>query len=121
MGMLSMLGDRINMDSKRHEIIAGNIANAQTPGYLAKDLAKKSHFGDLLSLSKTSVAHLSGSSLNNNGALVRDRDDNSLSSLDGNNVDLDKERGLMAQNALDLEAHVRFATHYLRQQQAAAS
>jgi hypothetical protein len=30
---------------------------------------------------------------------------------------LEKERALLAQNALDLQAQMRFATHYLRQKQ----
>ena len=120
MGMLSNVEQRIGYNAKRHEILAGNIANAQTPGYAAKDLKNTGTFGGALAMVKTNSAHLVRMSASE-GVEVRVAKSGSLPSLDGNTVDLDLERGLMAQNALDLEAQIRFATHYLRQQQTAAT
>lgn len=118
MDMLGAVGDRMMVDSKRHEVLAGNIANAQTPGYMARDVGS-SGFGKALAVAVTNKAHLSVGGPA--GARVGAREERAeMASMDGNNVDLDKERALVAQNALDFEAQIRFANHYLRQQQIVA-
>lgn len=118
MDMLNAIAARMEFDSKRHEVLAGNIANAQTPGYLPRDVISRG-FSASLALATTHESHLRGAGLD--GVQVQARPGSpDLAALDGNGVDLDQERGLLAQNALDLEAQIRFATHYLRQQQIAA-
>lgn len=120
MDMLGAIGARMMLDSKRHEILAGNIANAQTPGYMAKDVVSSS-FGHALGVAVTNKAHLSQDRGASTAAWSSVRAEPAeMASMDGNNVDLDKERGLVAQNALDFEAQIRFANHYLRQQQIVA-
>lgn len=119
MNMLGVIAARMEFASKRHEVLAGNIANAQTPGYTPKDVVS-SVFAASLALAQTHVGHLVGASSGINYVTNR-QGTPALPSLDGNGVDLDQERGLIVQNALDLETQARFATHYLRQQQAAAS
>jgi flagellar basal-body rod protein FlgB len=119
MDMLGKIASRMMLDSRRHEVLAGNIANAQTPGYKAKDVIS-SEFGQVMAMAVTSSGHQSGGgAAGAAGAAVRQGPDE-MATLDGNNVDLDQERALVAQNALDFEAQIRFANHYLRQQQAAA-
>lgn len=114
---LDAIGDRIAFGVKRHQVLAGNVANAQTPGYKAKDVLAMGGFAAELAV--TSSGHIRSSQSVVNAVVQRDQ--SSLSSLDGNNVDLDQERGLLVQNALTLEAQMRFATHYIRQMQTAAS
>ncbi len=80
---------------RRHELLAENVANADTPGFRAHDLS----FAHELSLAQ----------------LVRSRPDGSLAAaldlrlvdapdgparLDGNDVDIDKEMVRMTQNAV---------------------
>ena len=120
MDMLDQIGQRMMFDAKRHEVLAGNVANAQTPGYLPKDLTSSS-FSGAMQLARTNAAHLSVASAAAEGAIQIRPNSSSTPSLDGNGVDLDQERGLLASNAMDLEAQMRFATHYLRQMQTAAS
>lgn len=117
MDMLDSVAQRMFLGTKRHAVIAGNIANAQTPGYIPKDV-EASGFGSLLSLANSNVRHLPVLGSGGSGVVNRPGDVD-MASLDGNKVDLDKERGLMAMNALDVEAQIRFANHYLRQKQIA--
>ena len=119
MDMLDSIAQKMWHDVRRHAVLAGNIANAQTPGYMPKDVTSSS-FGAALDMATTHSGHLRGSSGMGSSA-VTVRPGSSSSSLDGNGVDLDEERGLIAENALDLEAQMRFATHYLRQWQTAVS
>lgn len=118
MDMLAAVGARMMSDSKRHEVLAGNIANAQTPGYMAKDVIT-SGFGSAMRLATTQAGHLGGRSGASSAVAVRGGIDE-MATMDGNNVDLDMERALVAQNALDFEAQIRFANHYLRLEQIAA-
>jgi flagellar basal-body rod protein FlgB len=116
MDILDSIGAKMAFGFKRHEVLAGNIANAQTPGYIPKDVTSSASFAGALALARTSSGHLSAGDsgphvVSNRAAGVE------LASLDGNGVDLEKERALLAQNALDLQAQMRFATHYLRQKQ----
>ncbi len=37
--VVSLMEDRLNINSKRQELLASNIANLDTPGYVAKDLS----------------------------------------------------------------------------------
>ena len=69
--------------SKRQTVIASNIANVDTPGYRTRDLAQPSSFGDALQDSIRSVEVATGRTQN-----------------DGNNVDLDREARLLAENTL---------------------
>lgn len=120
MDMLSAIATRMDFASKRHEVLAGNVANAQTPGYMPKDVIS-SGFASSLALAKTNAAHLGLAGSGATGQVRIRPGTPDLPSLDGNGVDLDQERALLAQNALDFETQIRFATHYLRQQQTAAS
>lgn len=99
----------------RHEVLAANIANADTPNYKARDIdfgselkravdgAASSKPGrDGLSLALTSQRHLPGQGPALNGAgnldlLYRVPDQ---ASLDGNTVDMDEERAQFADNAV---------------------
>lgn len=121
MDMLNSVANRMTRDARRHEILAGNIANAQTPGYKSRDLISSDFgYGMSLAMAKTSSAHLSGAASEGplSSAVRPGQED--MAAMDGNTVDLDKERALLAQNALDLEAQMRFATHYLRTEQIVA-
>ena len=121
MDMLSSVANRMTRDAKRHEILAGNIANAQTPGYKSRDLSSSDFgYGMSLAVAKTSAAHLSGGASEGNLSSAIRPGQEDMAAMDGNTVDLDKERALLAQNALDLEAQMRFATHYLRKEQIVA-
>jgi flagellar basal-body rod protein FlgB len=69
--------------SSRQKLVASNIANADTPGYLTQDIDFESEFQNAMGLSPSSV-EVSGMPVRN----------------DGNNVNLDRESRLLAENAL---------------------
>lgn len=105
----------ILLRSKRQEMLASNIANVDTPHYQAKDLDfrtslrnavnnQRSEGTDPSDLRKTAAGHLSqlpqpsGSIFNSTVALVYRVP--LQTSLDSNTVDMDVERGQIADNAI---------------------
>lgn len=70
--------------SMRQKIVASNIANADTPGYKTKDLDFQSQFQSAMEGNAPTPAEVLG--LNTKS--------------DGNNVNLDREARLLAENAL---------------------
>lgn len=107
----------LNLRAARQELLASNIANADTPNYKARDIDFASALqGALsgntakLSLAATSIKHLGGATGESvMGAPVMYR--NVLQpSADGNTVDMDIERAQFADNALRYEASVNFVS-----------
>ena len=112
---LSFHQDALRLRAKRQEIIAGNIANADTPNYKARDIdfkaamqqATQQSSGGGLSTIKTSEKHMSGVAMNNTNTagpgepLFRPV---LQGSVDGNTVDMDVERNEFADNAIRYEA-----------------
>ncbi|HLP98516.1 MAG TPA: flagellar basal body rod protein FlgB [Sideroxyarcus sp.] len=107
----------LNLRAARQELIASNIANADTPNYKARDIDFSSALqgalgasGDKLAVAASSPQHLHGMSGDSvMGAPVQYR--NPLQpSADGNTVDMDTERAQFADNALRYEASVRFVS-----------
>jgi len=105
----------LGLRSARQELIASNIANADTPNYKAKDIDfAKALQGAIsgntakLQLASSAPQHLSGSTGKAvMGAPVIYR--NVVQpSADGNTVDMDVERAQFADNALRYEASVKF-------------
>jgi flagellar basal-body rod protein FlgB len=105
----------LNLRSARQELIASNIANADTPNYKARDIDFASALrgavleaGPKLPMATTVGNHLSeGSGESIMGSPVMYRTP-IQPSADGNTVDMDVERAQFADNALRYEASVRF-------------
>jgi flagellar basal-body rod protein FlgB len=74
----------MNLVSARQKLVASNIANADTPGYQTKDVDFENELQTQMSGSKPNVIEVSGLKNKN----------------DGNNVDMDREARLLAENAL---------------------
>ena len=105
----------LDLRSVRQELIASNIANADTPNYKAKDINFANALQGAISgntaklqLAGTAPQHLSGGTGKNvMGAPVMYR--NVVQpSADGNTVDMDVERAQFADNALRYQASVKF-------------
>ena len=131
--MLDKLTNTLDFHSKalvlraeRQRAIAGNIANADTPGYAARDFAFSDALRDAAgsgaaasttgrswsSDGRTDARHipLSGGGAGSGGiAGVRsDYTVQTAPTMDGNSVDLDRERAAFADNAVRYEATLRF-------------
>jgi flagellar basal-body rod protein FlgB len=74
----------MNLVSARQKLVASNIANADTPGYQTKDIDFENELQSQMSGSKPNVIEVSGLKNKN----------------DGNNVNMDREARLLAENAL---------------------
>ncbi len=70
--------------STRQKLVAGNIANADTPGYKTRDLVFRSELDALVAGTPPEAVEVAGLKTRN----------------DGNNVSLDREARLLAENAL---------------------
>ena len=88
------LGHLLSYLSQRQEVIASNIANVDTPGYQTRDLHPPSDFASALDEAASTIL-----------------DSPSLPSRnDGNNVSIDREARLLAENTLKFNV----ATQMLR-------
>jgi flagellar basal-body rod protein FlgB len=105
----------------RQELLASNIANADTPNYKAKDIdfasalqAAMSGTTQKLPLTATANGHFAGATGENvMGAPVMYRKV-LQPSADGNTVDMDVERAQFAENALRYEASITFASAHIK-------
>ena len=98
----------------RQQLLASNIANADTPGYKARDI----NFGSALqaAIEKNSDKQTQGGALKTTGAsasnLVMDQQvlyrTATQPSIDGNTVEMDTERAQFADNAVRIEASLTF-------------
>jgi flagellar basal-body rod protein FlgB len=111
----------LNLRAARQELIAANIANADTPNYKARDIdfasalqGAMSGTGEQLPITTTSPGHLgefSGESVLGAPVLYRTV---IQPSADGNTVDMDVERAQFADNALRYEASVKFVSDQVK-------
>jgi flagellar basal-body rod protein FlgB len=115
--------------AERQRILASNIANADTPGYVARDFKFKEALEQLTNTNGSELSKAGrGISLNSSSAVTQPRhlelpgaSDSSLSggnalgyavqsqpSVDGNSVDLDRERANFVDNSVRYESTLRF-------------
>jgi flagellar basal-body rod protein FlgB len=90
------LGGYLSYLTRRQEVIASNIANADTPGYKTRDVEMPGDFTSVFRQFSPVVVEPSGLATHN----------------DGNNVNMDRESVLLAEN----DIHFNLATQLLRSQ-----
>lgn len=107
---VAVLSQALDFRTQRHQVLASNIANADTPGYKARDFEFKSAMQNALgarsvsggvSMSLTSAGHMPSNSAAGAGAMMYRVE--SQSSADGNTVDMDVERSQITDNALQYQ------------------
>ncbi|MGF1873361.1 flagellar basal body rod protein FlgB [Photobacterium indicum] len=101
----------VGVRGKRAETLASNIANANTPGYKAKDMdfdraLKAATSGASIGLSRTNGRHISASA-NVMGEQMY-RVPTQPDTGDGNTVDAQLEQNLFMQNSLEYQASLDF-------------
>lgn len=108
----------LRLRSERQQVLASNIANADTPNYKARDIDFNSALKQAMSpaatpaastLTKTSSRHLDGNAGTTASGVPLLYSTAAQGSVDGNTVDMDAERAKFADNALRYEAGVTFA------------
>ncbi|MES2013938.1 MAG: flagellar basal body rod protein FlgB [Pseudomonadota bacterium] len=132
---LSFHQNALRVRGQRQELIAANIANADTPNYKARDIDFGSAMKNAMatataanasaetakpaqSVTKTSALHLDGipstSSSSNSSSQTLFRPI-IQGSVDGNTVDMDVERNQFADNAIRYEASLTMINNQLKQ------
>ena len=116
--------EALNLRNERQQVLAGNIANADTPHYKARDFdfgselsravaaGRSSHAG--LELSATSERHVHGSMPDRvavDELLYRVPDQ---PSIDGNTVDMDRERAQFLDNSVRYQASLTMLNSYIQ-------
>lgn len=105
----------LNLREQRQQLLASNIANADTPNYKARDIDFNSALKGALStagnaatpagaLTKTASAHLDGSKANTVGGAPLLYRNAQQGNIDGNTVEMDVERNQFTDNAVRYEA-----------------
>jgi flagellar basal-body rod protein FlgB len=115
----------LSLRAYRQQVLASNIANADTPHYKARDVDFKASLqgamgsvGGQLNLARTTSRHLASGDGAPAGAKLLYRTE-TQSSVDGNTVDMDVERAAFAENAVQYEAGITFINQMLRHIQSA--
>lgn len=115
--------EALNLRQERQKVLAANIANADTPQYKARDfdfskeLAQAMESGRSkggLNLTTTSEGHLPGKAKGSSGVrdlLYRVPEQ---PSLDGNTVDMERERAQFADNSVRVQASLTLMNSYIQ-------
>ena len=108
-----MHAQAMSIRSQRSEVLATNIANAETPNYQARDLDFKdilqSVADDMPVMKATQPGHIQAGDADLMGHDLMYRVPEQLS-IDGNTVELQTERAEFNRNAMQYQASVRFLT-----------
>ncbi|MBK6618245.1 MAG: flagellar basal body rod protein FlgB [Nitrosomonas sp.] len=119
--MLGFHQKALNMRSARQTLLASNIANADTPGFKARDFdfsrALQNSFAPNqmnVGLQATSAKHINPSSFRSIGSSQAQYRIPQQPSVDGNTVDMDAERMQFADNALRYDAGLTFISGQIR-------
>ncbi|WP_423226976.1 flagellar basal body rod protein FlgB [Marinobacter halodurans] len=103
----------LNVRVQRAEILANNLANADTPGFKARDIDFKAALGEAqgqsgeLAMARTEPGHIDPDAAMSDRALLMYRNPYQPS-LDGNTVDAQQEQARFMRNAMDYQASFQF-------------
>lgn len=104
---LSVYSQALNLRTQRHQVLASNIANADTPNYKARDFDFSKAMQNAMSgregsiaLATTSGGHISSAAAS--PAMFQYRKE-TQSAVDGNTVDMDVERAQISENAIQYQ------------------
>lgn len=104
---LNFNAQALTLRSERQRLLASNIANADTPGYVARDFDFARALKDATASRATGAARSGAESALRYAAPAQ-------TNLDGNSVDMDRERAAIAENTLKYDAALRFLSGQIR-------
>ena len=118
--------DAVQLRSRRAELLAGNIANADTPNYKARDIDFKTALqqaqqGNANSnrLVTTNPRHIQADESMGNGAAEVMYRIPMQASVDGNTVDSQMEKTAFTQNAIEYQVSLQFLSGKIKNLKAA--
>ena len=107
-GALSVHAQALEIRSRRAEILAANLANADTPNYLARDIDFKATLSGLSgrenALKVTHAVHMQARGSASGELLYRTP---AQMAIDGNTVEEEQEKAAFSDNALRYQASLR--------------
>lgn len=107
---LGIHGTTLALREQRLQLLAANIANADTPNYQAQDL----DFNGALRAALQPTAAAGGDAIGQAATSARFARPSSQPSLDGNTVDGDRENAAFAQATLEYRASLSFIESKVR-------
>ncbi len=115
---IDRLGGVLKLRAQRQQLLAANIANADTPGYKARDFDFAAAVGQAsatrLGLATTQPGHLTGRAGAAPGIDLKYRIP-AQDAIDGNTVEVDRESSLFTQNAVAYQASAQFLGDTIRE------
>lgn len=109
--LLGPMPEALNLRARRNELLASNIANADTPNYKARDIdfrAVMRNAGDeQLKLASTRPGHISATTDNYGGIPLKYRVP-AQPSMDGNTVDMQVEQAEFSKNSVMYQTTLEF-------------
>lgn len=121
---LGVHADALKIAGKRTEVLARNLANADTPGYQARDIDFRTALAQAsgaagaeapVALSTTSANHISTSDPAGDTSSANLKYRTPLApSLDGNSVDVQLEQAAFAENSVRFQATLSFLNSKFR-------
>src|SRR3954465_10121819 len=115
--------DALKLQSKRTELIANNLANADTPGYKARDIDFRQAMARVSGEQTTQGVHLTTTQAGHIGGAASGDASTSpdlkyrtplAPALDGNTVDSQLEQAAFAENAVRYQATLTFLNNKFR-------
>ena len=119
---LDFQAQALSLRSERQRLIASNIANADTPGYVAREMNFTQALRDATGagrpaapLAASQPGHIGGSGAGHGATFsTLMYAAPSQTNLDRNTVDMDRERASFADNSVKYEATLRFIGAHVR-------
>ena len=118
--LLNFNHQALNLRAQRQQVLASNIANADTPGYKARDFDFKSALATATAQPAVSLAQAATTQPAGGAAPAPAAQPELLyrsviqPTIDGNTVDMDVERAQFAENTVHYEANITMLTHHIR-------
>lgn len=117
-GTVNLLAKTLDLRARNHTHLAGNIANAETPNFVAKSLSFENELkgalkGSQAGLSSTVTPHPRHIPVKGASAKIEDVQGTveeapaSISGRDGNRVDIEREMGKLAENQILYNASIQ--------------
>ena len=105
----------LDYHSSRHNVLASNIANANTPGFRPKELLRveAEEFAGKLPLVRTEQEHFNTTGLDAVHDLTVVQDESNIAGLDGNNVSLEREMSKLEANDLRYQGAAKLVSRQL--------
>lgn len=120
-GTIPLLSKSLDLRSARHNLIASNIANMETPGFksfdmmVEEELIKSREPGGDMPIRRSDPGHMGRSGRYPEGApaLVRDKG-SAFQSADGNTVDIDTSMSRLTENSIKYNATAQIMSKKLQ-------